>query len=219
VSGEKRPKREGSHSPQKGRGSAPGGKEKGTAVRGGSQGANKRHKGTTAKGGAECGEEEEVEYQSITNGGWVSSDGANPRLRGSPDPVQGMTTTIQNGSQHVATELQRGAPTGHLSAWEREAQLGFADTLHHFCELYRNEMWGFWFGRTLHRLDAAGFFRISDSFALSLTISPINPALLEYASLSYIFNTEDGAAERSALSVSAHFVVSIGTSAPLPSLR
>jgi hypothetical protein len=41
-------------------------------------------------------------------------------------------------------------------------------------------------------------------------LSPINPMMVDYSNLSYIFNTDDGAAERSALSVSAHFVVSVG---------
>jgi hypothetical protein len=29
--------------------------------------------------------------------------------------------------------------------WRREAQLGFTDTLHQICQLYRHEMWGFWY--------------------------------------------------------------------------
>jgi len=35
--------------------------------------------------------------------------------------------------------------------------------------------------------------------------------MVEYPTLSYIFNTDHGTAERSALSVAAHYVVSMGT--------
>lgn len=32
-----------------------------------------------------------------------------------------------------------------LTSWTSDAQLGFTDTLHRFCQLYRHEMWGFWY--------------------------------------------------------------------------
>ncbi len=39
------------------------------------------------------------------------------------------------------------APVGQpqLTSWTSDAQLGFTDTLHRFCQLYRHEMWGFWY--------------------------------------------------------------------------
>ncbi|ELR16246.1 uncharacterized protein ACA1_310750 [Acanthamoeba castellanii str. Neff] len=90
-------------------------------------------------------------------------------------------TAVRPERASAAVSVPVGEP--QLASWTSDAQLGFTDTLHRFCQLYRHEIWGFF---------------------------PINPSMVEYPTLSYIFNTDHGTAERSALSVAAHYVVSMG---------
>lgn len=112
-----------------------------------------------------------------------SVQGGNSRKRARNDEADTVRRTTSTTGMDSPNNTQESTSLEPNLQWSREAKLIYSDTLNMFLELYRTELWALW---------------------------PINPSILNYSLLFSIFNVDDQTVERSALSVGAHFVVSMG---------